>query len=71
MNIDKYLTEQQTAKAEYDNRIKDINSYIKNITKNMANHKKRFTKEGSTNWGMVGDVGKVAQDLKNINNFFR
>jgi hypothetical protein len=63
------LKEAKNIEDEYESKRKAIKILIKSIEKKLDNHSKKFKKEGSINWGFVGDVGRIAQDLKEINDY--
>jgi len=52
----------------YNNRYKEIVSYIASLNKFLKTHAKKFTQEPS-NWGFVGDLGHVKELLKEITDF--
>ena len=53
-------------KADYDDSYKEAEELIKNISKKLKQHKKKFSKN-ETNWGFVEDVERLVFNLKEAN----
>jgi hypothetical protein len=58
-----------TALDRYEEKRLAIDMKLRAIRSMLISHKGRFEEDGSTNWGYVGDVGKVDDDLGEIMNF--
>jgi hypothetical protein len=59
----------ETASKCYEEKRLAIDMKLRTIQSMLISHKGRFEEDGSTDWGYVGDVGKVNDDLGEIMNF--
>jgi DNA repair exonuclease SbcCD ATPase subunit len=64
--INEIVTEDKAYATDYDNAFKEMQSEIKKLNKILAGHKKKFNKEGSINWGYIGDLKKLISDMKDM-----
>jgi hypothetical protein len=69
---EKSILKEETTFAEkaYKDKEREIDTLIKKISKKLDKHSKDFKKNGSTDWGFVGDLGKIAQDLREMDEYF-
>lgn len=64
--------EQQTAKQAYQARTKEIEKYLASIRKELDRHQQEFKHEGvERNWGFVGDLGYIAEQLHIVETFMK
>jgi hypothetical protein len=60
----------QSADERYHHHLKNVQTSMKNIQRLLDKHLKDQSKK-PTDWGFVGDMGKVSEDLKDIETFLR
>ena len=58
-------TAKETAAQAYSRRSKEITDHIKRIQQALKKHAQKFKKE-DRNWGYVGDLGHIADELKDL-----
>lgn len=58
----------KTADQRYNELEAEIKAIQKELNDKLVNHKKSFN---GKNWGYVGDLGYIHEQLKNINSFIR
>lgn len=59
-----------TAKQTYQKHQEEIKSKIKALELALKNHAKKFSKN-ETNWGYVGDLGRIKELLSETNSFIK
>ena len=57
-----------SAKKEFLDKEAEIKGELVLLKKLLINHKKAFNKD-EKNWGYVGSLGYILQELKNLNSF--
>jgi len=57
-----------TVKATYQKHQEEIKSKIKALELALKRHSKQFS-ENETNWGYVGDLGRVKEVISELDNF--
>ncbi len=68
-NTNPRATPSLDAPAAYAGRREQILRQIETISKGLDDHARRFEDAGGRNWAMVGDLGKVTDDLAEIARF--
>jgi hypothetical protein len=62
-------TEKETV-AKYESHFKEVENGIKTLQAKLKKHQKDF-KANPNNWGYVGDMSYINQQLKEINSFLK
>ncbi len=62
-------TPEQTAKAKYALLRAQIHRQIATLTQGLDDHLTKFENSGGANYAMVGDLGKVSDDLAEVARF--
>ena len=62
----KRTTTEQNAAQMYDARTKEVETIIQTVRFRLDLHRGRFRDSGSNDWGFVGDLGSIAEELKAI-----
>lgn len=68
--IQEVLNEGKFADDSYQNKVKEINNLIKIISKGLKNHQEKQKKD-TNNWGFVGDLSTVVDELQEIATFLK
>jgi len=64
------LAAPEDAVARYESNFKEVENGIKTLQAKLKKHQKDF-KANPKNWGSVGDISYINQQLKEVNNFIK
>lgn len=75
MNI-KAMVERLTAEnseldSKYKQKKENILKLLKQLETKIAQHEKQFTDKGKSDWGYVGDLGHIEEEIKNLHEFLK